>query len=836
VLALPARGRAESPTLAATRLTSPPRIDGHLDDLAWRDIPGTDAFTQKFPAEGTRPVERTLLKVAYDREALYVAFDCEQRRAPIIGRLTRRDRPIESDWVAISIDTRGAGTGAFEFMVNAAGVLSDALRFDDTEVAQEWDENWDARVARSETGWTAELRIPLRALRFDALPVQRWGLQARRYVSARQETDEWAFIPRTTAGEVSRYGALTELRRLRAPSPFELRPFALVRLRRQDPGEDTLARGWDAGGSAGLDLKWHLTQNLTLDLAFNPDFAQVEADQAFLNLTNYEIELPEKRPFFLEGIDVFSTPVQLLYTRRIGLAPPVPALRSEAPFGERLVDAPAPSILYGAAKLIGTLGKRVTVGVLSALTGRNTVEVELEGGHRLHRIAAPMQLSNALRVRVLAAPNVELGMLATTANRFEPTGLYPIVPAGGQQPTFARCPGGEEVGVSDRCFHDAYSGGLDLRWRSASGNYAARAQAVMSGLSGGPPRTQRDGTTLASGDLGVGGHLYLAKEGGAHWLGNVTYEVASERLELNDVGYLGRQNRHHVFAQIEYRHMRPWRRLLEAHVRAEFFDRETLAGLNIDRGYQLNASGKLQNFWSWFVELHYRPDHFDDREVGDGTALERGGVVGVELELASDPRKRVWGEVFTQTQPLLRGGLRLRVEGRLVVRATPQLDFELLPDITYTFGEPRFAGDGTTGRHLYGQLTALGVGATVRATYTFLPRLSLQLYTQIFLAQRRYGDMLTAIGWHSDKRVELGDLRPTSDRPVDKPDSAEGIVNVNLVLRWEYRLGSTLFFVYTHAQAPGALPPGQPATFDPGALRRGRGSDVLLLKLTYWFG
>src|SRR5262249_40805554 len=217
------------------------------------------------------------------------------------------------------------------------------ILFNDTDSSSDWDENWDARTARTEHGWSAEFRIPLRILRFARLPVQDWGFQARRYISARQETDEWSFIPRTQAGEVSRYGRLDNLVGLTPRSPLELRPFVLGRVRVRDAVSDMIASGTDATGSAGLDIKWHASQSLTLDASFNPDFAQVEADQLILNLTTFETYYPEKRPFFLEGIDTFATPMQVLYTRRIGRASPVPALRTDRI--QTLVHLPAPATI-----------------------------------------------------------------------------------------------------------------------------------------------------------------------------------------------------------------------------------------------------------------------------------------------------------------------------------------------------------------------------------------------------------------------------------------------------------------------------------------------------------
>src|SRR6185369_2793952 len=188
-----------------------------------------------------------------------------------------------------------------------------------------------------------------------------------------------------------------------------------------------LASGWDFNFSAGLDAKLHITQNLTVDLAINPDFAQVEADQVILNLTNFEIQFPEKRPFFLEGIDAFATPISVLYTRRIGRAPDAPYLRLDAPYAEQLVDLPGPSPIYAAAKMIGTVGSRLTVAVLSALTGPNRVSALVAGGAQLPRVADAMTLHDVARLKLSVAPNTDLGVIATSSHRFETPGLYPQI-------------------------------------------------------------------------------------------------------------------------------------------------------------------------------------------------------------------------------------------------------------------------------------------------------------------------------------------------------------------------------------------------------------------------
>lgn len=800
-----ARAGTERPRLLAHRADEPIRIDGRLREGAWQAAAENAAFTQKFPREGQAPTERTALRVLYDDEALYVGFDCTQRRTPVTRRLTRRDREAEADWVEVSLDTRRDGTSAFTFRVNAAAVLLDGIRFNDTDFSAEWDENWEAAAALTEHGWAAELRIPLRVLRFDAVPEQEWGLQARRYVSGQQETDEWAFTPRSQAGEVSHYGRLAGLRGLRNRRPIELRPFAVGRLRLRDPVPDILDSGLDFYGSAGLDLKWHITQNLTLDATINPDFGQVEADQVVLNLTTYEILFPEKRPFFLEGIDTFHTPLMLLYTRRIGHAPDAPDLQG----GEQLHDAPEPTTIYGAAKLLGTVGRRLTVGALSALTADNRVLVRRPDRSDVARWAEPLTSYNVLRVKLALGDNGHLGVLGTAATRFGGAG-----------------------------YHDAYVGGIDGRWRSAGGTYVATGQAVLGGIVGGPPRTLPDGTVLGSGDLAPGADLRLAKEGGKNVLWEVGARFAGRKLDINDLGFLERQNLLDTRAILAFRTLQPFGRVQDSYSRVAFFDQENLGGLTVGRTYLLNTWWKFRNFWEFFAEIHYFPARFDDREVGDGTALMRAPLVGLELAAASDRRRRFYFDLFTQNQ-LIDGGYRFYLEAILTFRLLPQLDLDLLPQALYTFGEPRYAAAGEApGSYLFGRLLAKEAGATLRATYTFTPRLTLQVYAQLLLASKHYGPFFS---YRADPArplpaLRLRDLHPAA-APAQNPDFEEAALNINAVLRWEFQPGSTLFVVYTRSQAPSVLlPPGQAADLDPEAIHGGRAANAVLLKLSYWWG
>ncbi|HEY2512043.1 MAG TPA: DUF5916 domain-containing protein, partial [Polyangiaceae bacterium] len=641
-LAAPAAASASAaapspaPHLAAVRVATPPVIDGRLDDAVWAQARATSAFTQKYPNDGAPPTDPTTLRVLYDDEAIYVAFDCPQPKIPITPRLTRRDRTVEADSVTFDLGTRGDHKSSFEFYVNASGVLADAIRYNDTDMSADWDENWDARTSITPTGWTAEFRIPLRVLRFSSAPVQSWDFQAARYTSETQETDTWSYFPRTVAGEVSHYGRLDDLRDLRARSPIELRPFVLGRVRRRDPADGVqLANGTDFMASAGIDLKWHPTPGLTLDATFNPDFAQVEADQVVLNLSTFETYYPEKRPFFLEGIDALATPFQLLYTRRIGRAAPYPSLRADSVYTDQLVDVPSPATIYGATKLTGRLSDKWSIATVQAVTARNDVQVQLQDGTRQTRLVDPPSSFNVIRLKRDLGDNAHVALMVTATTHAEPTANYPLVGPDAAPYGSVLCPNPNEltplqsvpvyVRKDGRCFNDAYVGGIDWRWRSPGGEFATGGQVIASVLENGPVRQIADGTQNKPGDAGWGATAYVNKDGGDHWIGNVNGLVQSRKLDFNDLGYNQRANQIGGGASLEYRDLQHQGPFIEYHLSPSFATSYNMDGLLVGQGLYFGGWGRFKNFWGFYSDLHYRGTKFDDREVGDGTALEREG-------------------------------------------------------------------------------------------------------------------------------------------------------------------------------------------------------------------
>lgn len=800
--------------IAPVRVIAPLRLDGRLDDPAWASATAFTEFVQKDPDAGRPGSEPTAVRILYDDESLWVGIDCVQQRSLIVRRLTRRDREVDSDRVEVDLDSRATGRDAFHFQVNAAGVLVDALRYDDTEINTDWDETWEAQVAATETGWSAELRIPFRVLRYSHEPGQRWGVQVRRFISARQETDELSPIPRGEAGETSRYGALGPFQALPDHASIELRPFALASIEHAPDG--TLAPRI----SLGSDLKWHLTPTLTFDLTINPDFAQVEADQQVLNLSTYETFYPEKRPFFLEGAELFAAPIQALYTRRIGRVPDGPAL----PDGEVARAAPGPSRLWTAAKLTGTAGGDTQVGALAAVTGENRVTTDdVTGAHG--RIADPWTGYAALRMRRGLGERGYLGTFATAVGRFE-TRSYPMAGAD------VVCPDGTTIAAGARCTHNALVAGIDGRWRSSSGAYLVEGDLAASTVRGGPPRVQRDGIVIASGDSSPQARLRAAKENNGPVF-DVTVEADGRRFDVNDAGYLERSNFIHTDWNAGWKDTTPGQIVRESTTFLEFFYWRNWRGERINGGYQVNTHVVFANYWQMFTELHWRPARFDDREVGDGTALQRSGRFGWELSIATDPRERVTAS-WSQSAYFVARGITYTGDGDVTLHALPQLDIELLPSVLVARGEPRYVlTDLVSGDHVFGRQNALAVGATLRTTYTFTPRATLQLYGQLFgesVAYRDFGSVAA-----TDREVELRDIVSTS-APATDTSSSRAILNASAVFRWEWRLGSTLYAVYSRSQGADRAFGSLDGVSIPWTSGLGAAStQVFLLKLTYWW-
>jgi hypothetical protein len=306
---------------------------------------------------------------------------------------------------------------------------------------------------------------------------------------------------------------------------------------------------------------------------------------------------------------------------------------------------------------------------------------------------------------------------------------------------------------------------------------------------------------------------------------------------------MARQNLHEAKAGIEYHTLKPGALTLETHTRTEGSSRRNLNGLNLGDALLLEYSLLLHNFWRYTATVGGTAARFDDREIGDRGGLALGQTAALEraaygfgrMEVRSDIRARVTGEIGVEARAH-RGGHTFDGVGSFVAHVLPQLELALEPHVTVTTGEPRFAGNEATG-YVFGRLLAKSASATLRVSYTFTPSLSLQTYAQLFLASGHFSE-LRAIAPTPAAVIRLADLEaaPAAMTGAAGVDFEQAALNANVVLRWEYRLGSSVFLVYSRSQVPYVQSFQPPATLRLSSLGHGAAADVVLLKLSYWWG
>jgi len=394
--------RVPVPRAVATRRTGPIVLDAKLDEPAWTATRPITEFTQVDPDEGKPASQRTEVRILYDDEALYIGakmYD-DHGATGVTTRLVRRDATFDSDYLDIEIDGYHDHLSRAIFQVNPSGAKSDQIGIGTSCCDNSWDPVWEAATHIDADGWTAEVRIPYSQLRFSRDSVQVWGLQLGRLIKRRDEGDIWSFTRKDEAGGPSRYGHLFGIHVPASAAHLELLPYAVTKSAAVGGAAgDPFNRHGRPTMRAGLDLKDRLTSNLTLDATLNPDFGQVEVDPAVLNLSAFETFFPEKRPFFIEGAQVFdfsnrscnfcdnSQDMNAFYSRRIGRAPTGASIASD---NFSYADVPDATTILGAAKITGRTSRGFTVGLMNAVTGRANADVQAASGERRSQEVEPL--------------------------------------------------------------------------------------------------------------------------------------------------------------------------------------------------------------------------------------------------------------------------------------------------------------------------------------------------------------------------------------------------------------------------------------------------------------
>lgn len=852
------------PSARAVPLQGPIELDGRLDEEAWSAAVPITEFTQNDPQEGAPVSEPTEVRVLYDDESLYIGARLHDSH-PVSTRLGRRDGRISgSDWFSVSVDSYRDFRTAYYFRVNPSGVRSDGVLSGGGRPDSSWDPVWQSAVAITDSGWTVEMRIPFSQLRFRPADEHVWGMQIRREISRRQEQAVFSFTPKSESGGIARFGTLTGLRGIRPGSRMEVIPYLVGRASQVEvPRSDEVdfqnpfRSSSEFGARVGGDLKYRLTSNLTLDATVNPDFGQVEADPAEVNLSAFESRFGERRPFFVEGSDIFSFGgggwggVNLFYSRRIGQSPQVGRI-SDAVYA----DVPDASTILGAAKLTGRTPGGWSIGVLEAVTQREVAPYVDATGGRGTAVVEPLSNFLVARARREARQGQTLyGGIFTAVNRSM----------------------GEER-IRSALRSDAYSAGVDFRheWANRSwslegylvGSHVRGESGVMLDAQLSPARYYQRPDALylvldstATSLSGYAARIQLGKPAGEHWRGSVSASASSPGFEVNDLGYYYNSDRVLLDTDISYVENQPGRVFRNWRVSGGPGVLWNYGGDFLRGSSTFRAAGELLSYWNIEASVQHAVGSYDDRLTRGGPLARSPAETGGSLQIRSDGRRAVTGDAQVEYERNSAGGWEASIRGGIGLKPAPNWSLSLDPRYARSYSVAQYVGtvadplatDTYGRRFLFSGLEQTTLSLRTRLDVVFSPDLTLEMYVEPFLASGDYdrvkelasprtfdfdvyGEDAGTIRREGDVyRIDPDGDGPAASFTVRDRDFRRGSLNGNAVLRWEWRPGSTLFLVWQQARSV-RNPVGSFHVADGFQdLWAERPDNVFLIKMSYWF-
>lgn len=821
-------------------------VDGKLDDPAWATACFIDDFEQKQPAFGAAPSRRVTAAVATDGDTIYIAARMwSAGPLDIDDALTQRDDTGQAERFIVSLDPSHTRRLAYSFAVTAAGVRADWIHTDDTEGARDftWNPVWRAKTQILADGWTAELAMPLSQLRLPATPQASWGINFNWYIPHRNEDVFWRAVPPDRTAWASWFGELTGIPPIERRLGFELLPYAASRLVLDESPTGALSHRTRIGVDAGLDAKFRPLPGLTVAATINPDFGQVDVDPAFVNLTAFEIQLPEKRPFFIENAPLFvNAGGNYFYSRRIGGLPRTLPTADE-------IDLPTQVRILGAAAAGGFVADHTQIAVLGALTDSASAPAVV-AGNRQELPVAPLTGWAAARVEHQVGASV-LGLTATALERdLGGSPLAQVLP------------------------RTALVGGGDARLRTADGTYEAflfggvtsvfaRPEALRLVEEGSAHYFQRpDAGYLHPGTAArrlIGWHAgAIGEKRAGTWQGTAFAGLESPGFELNDLGVLQSADDIDVSADLRRIVTTPGERVFAWDVGGGASTSWNFGGLRKPVDLRGNADITSTAFNSASIAFDVMTPGGSDDLTRGGPVMETGWAESVKV-YASTPRgqaQQLSGTIVGQLSSTLQQGVS--ASASLASRVVPSLRLDLTPSLTWVETQRQYVatvtdaggGEATFGaRYLFGQLHRKEAALELRATWSLSPDLVLTLYAQPFVSVGRYdrlGELARTgsrdVRWY-DATLHVAAMRQITDSAagfstafaIDEPDFSVASLRSTAVLRWELTPGSTLFVVWQQSRQ-GTDTRSQPLhSAAPDAVTQ-PGIHTLAIKLTYWFG
>ena len=816
------------------------KVDGELDEACWETGQWRGGFVQQQPLQAQEPSQKTEVCISYDRNNLYVAMRCYDNDPEQIRSILSRRDEMNGDIAGIAIDSYADKQTAFEFNVSAAGQKVDLMHLG----AYEWDYNWDAvwegKSAVKDSMWTVEMRIPFSQLRFADSEEQVWGMHIWRWIDRNMEETQWKLIPVDAPAMVYLFGELRGIKGIDSKRKKEFLPYASTRFSPNTDLENKTKLDF------GLDGKIGLSSDFTLDYTINPDFGQVEADPSVLSLSSYEVFYNEKRPFFLEGNNVldFSTGRDLLfYSRRIGRAPVFsPGLQDG-----QTMSMPDNTSIISALKVTGKNKKGLSLGVVQSLTAREEATI-YSGDEHEQLTVEPFSSYFVGRVKQdFNEGNTVLGGILTSSLRSVKEDHLDFVPS------------------------SALVGGIDLQHNWKKRKYFFDAKSFFSRVGGSVEAIsklqtasqhyfQRPDADHLTFDVertelaGHGGELKGGKRSGK-FRAIGAFSWRSPGIDLNDLGYMYQADYLQQELELRYQVNKPLGILRDYYFDLTQNNSWSYGGETTKKELDLHAFLRFTNLWRMHAYLEYDYSQFDTRELRGGPKLYKENSWKTRIFVQSNNAKKIlvaggpnwsWSVDGVYKRAVYTFFVRWQISDRISINS--QTDYEILSDY-HEYVRKINLSDDQTG-YLVGQLDRKTISTTLRLEYFITPEFSLQYYANPYASVGKYSNF-RRVNDGSSKNIDQRYLSPQSislenntynmtDAQSEtysfaKPDFNYQELRSNLVARWEFRPGSTLYLVWNSSRFLYERSNNHSVSQSYGDLFGLKSENVFMIKFNYWF-
>lgn len=848
----------KQPVYTTSRIvTAKPVIDGKLDDECWRHGTWAGNYHQYTPNEGAKPTFPTEMNVQYDDRNIYVAFRAFDKDPGKIHRFAGVRDEIVGDMMGINFDSYRDYRTGFEFTITAWGQKVDLILFN----PENWDFNWNAvwkgKVGLEDSAWVAEIEVPFSQLRYSNKDEQVWGLHTWRWIDRIQEESNWEIQSKKGPGVMYNFGELRGIKGLKKSHRLELMPYVLGELKtmEEEPGNPFTKNGRSWGGNMGLDAKIGVSSNFTVDLTVNPDFGQVESDPSVMNLTAFETFYEEKRPFFLEGLTIFDNKFDnqsLFYSRRIGHAPSL-SIPSEV---DRFVKEPEKTTILDAIKFSGTNSNGLSVGLIQSLTANEYARIRDAQNTKTNRKVEPLANYTVARIQkgYKEGTTVFGGMLTSTNRTMNDTSLNFLA-------------------------YNALTGGLDLlhRWHDKEfyidarliGSYVAGSKESIAALQQSSARYyQRPGAgSYVKYDLnrtsieGYGGKFKIGKGAKGLWRYSTGVTFLSPGLELNDLGYMTTADEINLGSEVSYLINKPVSIFRTYRFNLEQFNSWNFKGTFLGSGGHLSASADFRNQWGIEANVIFHSKAFDTKILRGGDDLLMPYQLMFSGTLKSNQSKKVTGQTECRYESRGNGSARVyRIEPGFSVRPFSMLKTAIAGIFERNFDDLQYVTKVDQPDLIFGTSYVLGtidqttLGLTFRIDLNLSPEFSIQYYGSPFISKGTYSDFKRVTnpdaGKYTDRFTiyqspELNEGKYTltdytiEGEPItysiDNPDFNFHQFRSNLVAKWEYRLGSFIYIVWSTEKTGNNSFSNASIGDSFGYLRKIFPKNIFLVKLNYWF-